>query len=384
MFKIAVVTAHFPSSAHPTIGRPAYQTLRLLSRQCDVQVFFPHASYLPWLKPSGHLFGALDPNFRLPDVKVGYHDYRVLPLISRPLNGWVAARALLPHVRRFNPDLVFSYVLYPDGFAGLKIAQALSVPFVGMGMGSDVHNIRDRFTAMHTRSLLRKADFSLAISEDLRKRMIEMGAPAEKTRTLLSGCDGAVFHVRDRQAARKTLGIHPDADAVVYIGRLDIKKGLRELVAAAKAVHRERPNLQVYLVGDGPDRSIIESAIQAGDASGYMHLMAECSFDDVAVWISAASLVTLPSYMEGCPNVVLEALACGRPVVATKVGGIPEIMSEECGRLVPPRDEAALAEALIQVLERNWDATEISAHWSRDWSAVSRELLAVLESVLAR
>jgi glycosyltransferase involved in cell wall biosynthesis len=171
---------------------------------------------------------------------------------------------------------------------------------------------------------------------------------------------------------------------VVYIGRLDIKKGLRELVVAAKAVHRERPNLQVYLVGDGPDRSIVESAIQASDASAYMHLMAECSFDDVAVWISAASLVTLPSYMEGCPNVILEALACGRPVVATNVGGIPEIMSDECGRLVPPRDEAALAEALIQVLERNWDATEISAHWSRDWSAVSKELLAVLESVLAR
>ncbi len=384
MLKIAVVTAHFPSSAHPAIGRPAYQTMRLLSRQCDVQVFFPHASYPSWLKPRGHLIGALDLNFKLPDVKVGYHDYPVLPLISRPLNGWIAARSLLPHVRRFNPDLVFSYVLYPDGFAGLKIAQALSVPFIGMGVGSDVHNIRDRFTAMHTRSLLRKADFSLAISEDLRERMIAMGAPAEKTRTLLSGCDSTVFRVRDLQAARKRLDIDPDAEAVVYIGRIDIKKGLRELVSAARTVHRERPKLKVYLVGDGPDRQVVESAIQANDASSYVHLMAGCSFDEVAVWISASSLVTLPSYMEGCPNVILEALACGRPVVATNVGGIPEIMSDECGRLVPPHDEAALAEALIQVLDRTWDASEISAHWSRDWSAVTKELLAVIESVLAR
>ena len=77
--------------------------------------------------------------------------------------------------------------------------------------------------------------------------------------------------------------------------------------------------------------------------------------------MAAADLVTLPSYMEGCPNVVLEALACGRPVVATNVGGIPEIMSDECGQLVPPRDPSALAQALASVLDRTWDAAAISA-----------------------
>ena len=77
--------------------------------------------------------------------------------------------------------------------------------------------------------------------------------------------------------------------------------------------------------------------------------------------MAAANLITLPSYMEGCPNVVLEALASGRPVVATNVGGIPEILSKECGELVPPRDAAALAKALASVLDRSWDAGAISA-----------------------
>jgi glycosyltransferase involved in cell wall biosynthesis len=87
--------------------------------------------------------------------------------------------------------------------------------------------------------------------------------------------------------------------------------------------------------------------------------------------------------MEGCPNSVLEALACGRPVVATNVGGIPEIMNDQCGRLVPPRDPAALANALAQILDETWNATAISAQRSRSWENVADELLEIFESLLS-
>jgi glycosyltransferase involved in cell wall biosynthesis len=135
------------------------------------------------------------------------------------------------------------------------------------------------------------------------------------------------------------------------------------------------------MVGEGPDRPILEAAIQACNGDAFIHLMGACAFDDVAVWMAASDLVTLPSYMEGCPNVVLEALACGRPVVATRVGGIPEIMNNDCGRLIEPRDSSDLAQALASVLKARWDANAISAHWSRSWSTVARELLQVFETV---
>jgi glycosyltransferase involved in cell wall biosynthesis len=319
----------------------------------------------------------------LPDVKVGYYDYPVLPLVSRPFNGWMVARALLPHVRSFAPDLIFSYFLYPDGFAALKIGKALGVPVVAMAVGSDVHNIRDRFSAMHTRTVLREADFLVAISDDLRKRMVAMGAPPEKTRTILSGCDVSVFHPADRLEARRKLHIDPNAEAVVYIGRMDEKKGLRELVEAAVSLHSLRPDLHVYMVGEGPDRPLIEGAIQANNAASYIHALPGCAFSDVAVWMAAAHLVTLPSYMEGYPNVVVEALACGRPVVATNVGGIPEILSDEYGCLVPPRNPSRLAQAFASVLDKAWDANAISAHGSRSWEAVVVELFAIFESLLS-
>ena len=383
MLKIAVVTRYFPSSAEPWQGRSAYQTLRVLAREADVRVFYPNASYPSLLRPRSRSYDQLDTSYSPPDVKTSYYDYPALPLVSRPLNGWMAARALLPAVRGFAPDLIFSYFLYPDGYAALKIGKSLSVPVVVMSIGSDINRIGDPISGLHTRTVLREADFLVTVSGDLRWKAVAMGAPPETTRAVINGCDLSIFHVRDRLEARRKLRIDQAAEVVVYLGRMDVKKGLRELVEAVASLRRERPNLHVYLIGEGPDRPLIESAIQAHNATGFIHVLPGCAFDDVAVWMAAADLVTLPSYMEGCPNVVLEALACGRPVVATNVGGIPEIMSDECGRLVPPREPVELAHALASVLDRTWNAMAISAHWSRSWSAVAAELLEIFESLVS-
>ena len=384
MLKIAVVTRYFPSSAEPSQGRSAYQVLRVLSRQTNLRVFYPNASYPSLLKPGSRSYDKLDPSYSPPGVGVSYYDYPALPLLSRAFNGWMAARALLPHIRGFGPDLIYAYFLYPEGYAALQIGKALGVPVVVKSIGSDINRIGDPISAMHTRTVLHETDFLITVSSDLRNKAVAMGAPPEKSRAIVNGCDPSVFHVGDRLEARRKLGIDPAAQAIVYLGRMDVRKGLRELVAAAASLHPERPKLHVYLVGEGPDRSLIESAIQLANAAAFIHTLPGCSFDEVAVWMGASDLVTLPSYMEGCPNVVIEALASGRPVVATNVGGIPEIMTGECGRLVPPRDSRALAEALASVLDSSWDANAISAQCSRSWEDVAAELLEVFQGVVSR
>ncbi|MGD0682055.1 MAG: glycosyltransferase [Terracidiphilus sp.] len=380
--KIAVITRYFPSSAEPWQGRSIYQTLRVLASEADVRVFYPNASYPSLLKPRSRSYGKLDATYSPPDVKASYFDYPALPLLSRPFNGWMAARVLLPQVRRFAPDLIFGCFLYPDGYAALKIGKALAVPVVAMSIGSDINRIGDPISRLLTRSVLREADYLVTVSSDLRSKAIAMGASAEKTRAVVNGCDLSVFHVRDRLEARRKLGIDTASQAVVYIGRMDVKKGIRELIDAAASLRPERANLHVYLIGEGPDRPLIQNAIQANNAADYIHVLPGCAFDEVAVWMAAADLVTLPSYMEGCPNAVLEALASGRPVVATNVGGIPEILSDECGRLVPPRDSGALAQALASVLDRTWDAKAVSAQGGRSWKVVAAELLEIFESLL--
>jgi glycosyltransferase involved in cell wall biosynthesis len=379
--RIAVVSRYFPSSGEPWQGRSAYQTIRALNTKADVHVFYPNSAYPAFLRPRTRLYEELDPNYAPAGASVSYHNYPAVPLLSRPFNGAMAANALLPHVRAFRPDLIFSIFLYPDSYAALRIAKKLRVPLVAMGIGSDIHSIADRISATYTRKVLEQADFLVTVSEDLRQKALAMGAKPETSRAVVNGCDLSIFHVRDRAEARRQLNLDLDAEIVLYIGRMDLRKGLRELVEASAKLHTTRPKLQAYMVGEGPDRPQIVDAIESAAATGYIHTLAPCPPDDVAVWMAAADLITLPSYMEGCPNVVLEALACGRPVVATQVGGIPEIMSDACGRLIPPRDPTALRDALEAVLSTQWDATSISAHWSRSWSTVAQELLDIFASV---
>jgi len=361
MLRIAVITGYFPSSAEPWQGRSAYQTLRVLVREAEVRVFYPHARYPSLFKLRSRSYQQLDASYSPPDVSASYFDYCALPLLSRPFNGWMAARALLPAVRAFAPDLIFSYFLYPDGYAALRISKTLGVPLVAEG----------------------KADYLITVSHDLRAKAIAMGASAETTRAIHNGCDLAVFHPGDRLDARRKLELDLSAEVIVYIGRIDRKKGLRELVEAAVSLRSKRPNLHTYLIGEGPDRPLIESAIQANNAASYVHAMPACAFDEVALWMAASNIVTLPSYMEGLPNVVLEALSCGRPVVATNVGGIPEILNDECGRLVPPRDARALAQALASVLDKGWNANAIAARGRRSWEDVAAELREVFDSLLS-
>ncbi len=383
MLRIAVVTRYFPSSGEPWAGRSLYEPLRIVARSAEVRVFYPNANYPRFLRPRSRMYDQLDLSFSPPDVNVSYFNYPALPLLSRPLNGWMAARTLLPHVRNYAPDLIFGCFLYPESFAALKIGRALSVPVVVKSIGSDINRVGDPISAIHTRTVLRGADFVFTVSDDLRKKAVAIGASPTKVRTIHNGCDRNVFQMMDRFAARQKLRIDSAAEAVVYIGRMDLRKGLRELVEAAAALRPQRPNLHVYMVGEGPDRSLIGSVIDKSNAAGYVDALPGCPFDEVAVWMAAADVVTLPSYMEGCPNVILEALACGRPIVATNVGGIHEIMSDECGQLVPPRDSLALAQGLTSVLDQTWDADALSSKWSRSWNAVGLELLDIFESLVS-
>jgi teichuronic acid biosynthesis glycosyltransferase TuaC len=383
VLKIAVVTRNFPSSAEPWQGRSVYQTLRVLAREADVRVFYPNASYPSWLRPRSRIYDKLDTSYSPPDMKVNYYDFLALPLISRPMNGWSVARVLRPPISNFAPDIIFSFFLYPEGYAALKIGKPLGVPVVARSMGSDINRIGDPISALHTRTVLREADFLVTVSDDLRRKAMAMGATQERIRTIVNGCDQSIFHVRDRLPARQVLQIDSASEVVVYVGRMDLRKGLRELIEAATAIHPQRPDLHVYLVGEGPDRKHIQSLIDAKNADEYVHVPPGCRFDEVAVWMAAADVVTLPSYMEGCPNVILEALACGRPVVATNVGGIPEIMSDECGLLVPPRDSMALAEGLTSVLDRTWNSVAISSQWGRSWNDVAVELRDIFKSLVS-
>lgn len=379
--RVAVITRYFPTSHEPWAGHSAYQTLRFLAQRCELKVFYPESQYPPLLTPKSRAGRRVDFNHAVAGVDVEYIPYLALPAVSRPLNGLSAARSILSSVRAWQPEIILNYIVYPDGEAARRVARALRIPFVVTAIGTDLNVIPPLCDGL-TRRVLREADYTITVSGDLLRTARSLGAPAERSGAVLNGCDTGIFHPRDRAQARALLGVPADTEAIVYIGRLDFAKGLRELISAVASLRGDRPRLQCYIVGDGLVRQQLLEMIGSNGADAQITLVPSCPTDGVAAWMAASDLVTLPSYREGCPNVVIEALASGRPVVATDVGGIPELMDEASGQMVPAHDAEALAAALDRVLAQPWDPQAIAARHSRNWSDVSDDVEVILRSVL--
>lgn len=379
--RILVVTSQFPIAGEPNRGRPIHQTVRELSKLAEVRVISPVARYPRWAQPRSYLFRAADPDHAVPGCDVRYIDYPALPAVSRPFNGWLCARTLHAPLREFAPDVVLSYWLYPDAFGAMHAAQRAGLPLVVGARGSDLR-VRDAISKRLTRPVLHAAQHILVVSEDLgRVAARDYDADPTRIRAIPNGCDATIFHPQPRADARAALGVDADAGLVVYVGRLVPEKGLRELFDAMTSLAPQRPKLQLALIGDGPMRAELEGQIAA--AGLRVHLPGAQGPQDVARWMAASDLVTLPSYSEGHPNVLVEALACGRPVVATPVGGIPEVVDADCGLLVPARDPAALAAGLRDALDRPWDEAVLARRFSRGWDAVAADTLRACEEARA-
>lgn len=378
--RLLIVTSQFPIAGEPNRGRPILQTVRALSRLADVRVLSPIATYPRWARPRSYLFRAADPAHTVPGLDVQYVEYPALPAISRPFNGALCAQALHAPLRAFAPDVVLAYWLYPDAYGAMRAAHHARVPLVAGARGSDLR-VRDAISKRLTQPVVQSARRLLVVSEDLgRVAVRDYGADPARIRAIPNGCDASIFHPQDRAAARAALGLDADAELVVYVGRLVPEKGLRELLDATATLAASRPRLQLALVGDGPMRAELDARVAA--APHRLHLPGAQDAQAVARWMAAADLVTLPSYSEGHPNVLVEALACGRPVVATPVGGIPEVVDAASGLLVPARDAQALAGGLRDALDRAWDTDALARRFSRDWDAVAADTLRACEEAL--
>ncbi len=223
--------------------------------------------------------------------------------------------------------------------------------------GSDVFVAeRHGIVGRAARSVFARAAWVTACSDDLRDRALRLGARRDAIETLPYGVDTDRFRpdADARRDVRRELGL-AEAPMVFAAGRLVSKKGFDVLIEAAVSLRARIPGVRVLIAGEGDLRQSLERA--AGATHGTVALLGNRSQDDIARLAAAADVIAVPSVhdeagnVDGLPNVALEALASGTPVVATRVGGLPQVISDGIdGRLVPERDAAALAEALGHLL----------------------------------
>jgi glycosyltransferase involved in cell wall biosynthesis len=382
--KIAVVTSFYPSATAPHTGVPIFAQMPFLRELAEIRVICPRSTYPPlrFLQPRSYLYRHAADGYDLPGVDALHVPYYTLPVVGRALNGYLSGRAALPAVREFAPDVILSYTIYPDGYGALGVGKRLGIPVVLFGIGSDIRNIGDFAQKQLTRSALRRADYVLTVSHELRERALELGASAERSKAILNGCDTSIFRPMDRASARLRLGMDPNARSIMFVGRLVPLKGLRELLEALPRVAARFPEIEFTCIGEGPLGGELRERASRDDLAGRVRFIPSALPPRIAEWMAAADLTCLASYTEGCPNVIVESLACGRAVVATDVGGIPELVNAGNGVLVKPHDPQDLARGLIEAFERTWDEEEIARASRRSWKEVAEETVAVCRSAI--
>ena len=385
MSNVALISSNFPQRQATDRGLFIQHTARALAARVSLKVFCPVASYPDWryFQPRRYLYATPDVSYAPAGTDTEYFVYRAFPLISRPVNYVSIYRGLMPRLRKLRPDLLLAYGIYPEGLAVTLAARDLGIPAVLGSRGSDLHSIPGPVVRTLTRRALRLASKILTVSEDLHSRAIAMGVRPERVHTIRNGCDTGIFHPRSRAAARSALGIQPDARMVLFAGRFQPVKGLADLLDAFARLASSFPKLQLVLAGDGRLRPEIQVRAERCGLRDRVHFPGVCPPGRIAEWMAAADVFCLPSHSEGCPNVVIEALSCGRPVVATNAGGIPELVNEANAILVPPRDPATLSRALKAALERTWDEAAIAWHSVRSWDDVAAETLEVCRAAVS-
>jgi glycosyltransferase involved in cell wall biosynthesis len=389
--RVVVITRNFPNRVEPLACAFQRQQLAALARRASVEVLatipcLPGAALLGDRTRPGRL-RALPRRDTIDGVKVVHPRVAYVPGVSRaqalaPVHGALYLAGLLPHVAglRGRFDVVLGTHLFPDAWAACLVARILGLPCVVKAHGTDV-NVVAQWPAVRplVARTLASARFTAGVSRPLVDALIHLGAPADRAVLLPNGVDRAVFCPAGRVEARRALGLAESARIVVYVGSLEPEKGLRELASALSILPNGEP-VHVVLVGEGTlEEELRQRAALLAGSGRRMLLVGPQTLAGVARYLAASDVLTLPSWAEGTPNVVLEALAVGRPVVASRVGGIPDAIVEGVtGLLVEPHDPGALAVALADALRRRWDEAAIVASAPPSWEESAARLFDLL------
>ena len=380
--RILYLSSVYPQPGDPTRGIYCWNLMvAAASAGHEVRVIAPW----PWPRRLRHALGG--GTAEAPGGGAAWPTFLYPPGLLKGTHGWLMEASAGGALRRvlaagFRPDCVLSYWTYPDGDAALRVARRLGVPVALIVGGSDVlllpqqsPRVRRLFT-----DVLRSVDEVQTVSEDLRQKVIGLGIDPGRVHLSYQGVDLALFAPGDAAEARARLGLPTGGHLLLWVGRMMPVKALDVLLAA---MARLDGVTRLVLVGDGPLRKSLEAqavGLGLGDRVTFAGPRLQRELPD---WYRACDLVVLPSHSEGIPNVLREAHACGRPFVATRVGGVAELADPATSRLVEPGDPGALAEAIRATLDDPPDPSAFTpGSRSGSWESSARRLVERLEAVV--
>jgi len=365
-----------------------------LAKFCEVKVVAP----VPWV-PISKLLGKKYqlypqvPHKEIQDeIEVFHPRYFVTPKIGRALYGFMYYFSILKFMRRLYKkyafDLLDVHWAYPDGFAGVLFGKLFNKPTITTIRGTDI-NIFPRYYFMKKMIVysLKRANRVISVCSALKEKASELGIEKEKITVMPNGVDILKFYKMKKIHARGKLNLSHDKKIILSVGHLVELKGFHYIIDAVNKLVKGggQNNILLIVIGEGEYRNILERQIWKLKLDSLVNLVGYKSYGELVYWYNAADVFCLASSREGWPNVIFESLACGTPVVATSVSGIPEILcSDEYGILVKKRTADEIAAGIYEGLKRKWDKERLVEYAGKNtWDRVGEKVYQVFQSMLS-
>ena len=386
--KILTFSTLYPHAARPNHGIFVETRLRhlLASGRVESKVVAP----VPWFPSSNPRFGEYAAFARAPreeqrcGIDVVHPRYVTVPKVGMSIAPFLLAAgaysAAKNMIRRgFDFEIIDAHYFYPDGVAAAMIGRWLDIPVVITARGTDI-NLLPQFAAPRRMILwaARRAAALVTVSAALKAALIHLGVEANKIHVLRNGVDTRLFQPADRQAERARLKL--TGTVLLMVGNLLALKG-HDIVLGAL---REFSGACLLIIGEGREERNLKGLARALGIQDRVRFLGAMPQEDLAAYYRAADALVLASSREGWPNVLLESMACGTPVVSTRVGGTPEIVAApEAGMLANERSEHGIVEALGRLFQ-NYPDRKLTRRYAErfGWDETIRGQLQLFDGVL--
>ncbi len=388
--RVLTFTSLFPNCEKPLQGIFVFQRMAHFAERPgnQIEVISPVPYFPRWIRFSRwKREGQIPKEEIIGNLTIHHPRYLLIPKISMPLHGLLMFLGSLRTARRLHRKMKFdcidAHFVYPDGFAAILLGKLLKIPVVVSARGTDINLYPSlRLVRPLIRWTLKQAAGLIAVSASLRDVMLRLGAPSNRTSVIGNGIDSSRFAPIRPADARAHLRLPCTGKIIVSVGALIPLKGFQFLIPAFAKIAYRFPDAHLYILGEGGYRSRLKAIIQECKIDSQVTLAGIIPNEQLRFWFSAASVSCLVSSREGWANVLQESMACGTPVVATRVWGAPEvIVSAEFGMLVR-QEVQEIAAALEVALIKDWDRRAIAEHAAkRTWQVVAAEVEAFLISV---
>lgn len=378
--KILTITTVFPNKTEPQLGIFVKERMFTVAKMCKLKVVVP----IPWYK-------FLTSKVHYKEIQEGIEVYHppffYIPRFLKCLDGFFFFLSILNCVQKikkdFKFDLIDAHFAYPDGFGAVLLAKLLKKPIV-ITLRGTIERLRFHpIIKKQIKWALKNATKIIAVSDSLKKRATELGIDSNKIAVIKNGIDAKKFYPINKLEARKKLSLPIDKKILLSVGGLVKRKGVHHVIDILPDIIKKIPNLYYVIVGgktvEGDISDLLRRRIKELKLESYIMLAGPKPHNELIYWYNAADVFCLYSNKEGCPNVILEALACGTRVVASKTGGSPEIIvSEDFGFLVDNKEQ--LKQALIKAFYKNWDTEKIALYGCQNtWDEVAKKVIKVFE-----